>query len=420
MAWQIAAMVGGQVLSGIMGGNAQKRAANAAAAAQQEGTRLGIEEQRRQFNISRQILEPYVNAGMVGLFGMPPGGLTNEQVYGGQGGFGSGSSAFGVNPNRTALADKFGVNAGELPEAVAFANDPGARPNVPTGRLRGPDAERLRNWENKNRAFQSYQAYQDELAGLGITPDMARRIKEEEMNMFNEYDVDPVTGEPVSSTGGGFGAGAGGEEGTPYTPGGLMGFAQAGQETLPIMQQFAQTGSDALTGQRALAGLDGAEAQTQAIDMVRNLPEYEYLIGEGEEALLQNASATGGVRGGRTQSALSELRPGILTDLINRRYSRLGGLAGAGGNAAAQLTSSGQNAFQNIYNTGASAAAGTATNAMNTGTNVANLMQTGATGQANSALASGRAMANMYSGIGNAIGTGMGWSFAKDNPGLFM
>ena len=156
---------------------------------------------------------------------------------------------------------------------------------------------------------------------------------------------------------------------------GLMRHAESGEEARPILQEFAQAGSDALGGQRALAGLDGAEAQASAIEGLRGTPEYDMLVGQAEEALLQNASATGGVRGGNTTSALMETRPGILTDLINRQYGRLGGLANAGGNAAQNLMSGSQQAFGNLASMGQNSAAMTGNTGVQTAMNVSNLNQ---------------------------------------------
>ena len=78
--------------------------------------------------------------------------------------------------------------------------------------------------------------------------------------------------------------------------------------------------------------------------------------------MLQNASATGGLRGGNVQGALAQFRPQLLNQLIEQQYSRLGG-----------LTSLGQ-----------ASAAGQATAGMQTGTNIANLL-----GQQGQALAGG-------------------------------
>lgn len=99
-----------------------------------------------------------------------------------------------------------------------------------------------------------------------------------------------------------------------------------------IMAQFApfiQGGTQAFGAQGALAGLGGADAQTGAINSLVT-PEYQALAAQGEDALLQNASATGGLRGGNTQAALAQFRPAMLQQLIQQQFSNLGSLSGQG------------------------------------------------------------------------------------------
>lgn len=55
-----------------------------------------------------------------------------------------------------------------------------------------------------------------------------------------------------------------------------------------------------------LSGAYGPEAQQQAIDNFTSSPGQEYLRDEQEQSLLRNASAIGGLGGGRVRSALQE------------------------------------------------------------------------------------------------------------------
>jgi hypothetical protein len=59
------------------------------------------------------------------------------------------------------------------------------------------------------------------------------------------------------------------------------------------------------------------------------------LVRSGEEAILAQAAATGGLRGGNVQRALSQYRPQVLSSLINQQYQRLGGLTQLGQASAA-------------------------------------------------------------------------------------
>jgi hypothetical protein len=118
----IGASVGGSLLSG----NAQANAAESASAAQVEGTRLSIAEQRRQFNLMRQLSQPYVTAGgkglsgVLGLMGLNGNAAQQQAINGIQGGaeFGSmvraGEDAITSNASATG-----GLRGGNTEAALA-------------------------------------------------------------------------------------------------------------------------------------------------------------------------------------------------------------------------------------------------------------------------------------------------------------
>jgi hypothetical protein len=115
-----------------------------------------------------------------------------------------------------------------------------------------------------------------------------------------------------------------------------------------LLQPYTQAGVGALTGQQDLMGLNGTDAQGRAISGIAGGPEMAALVQQGENGMLQNASATGGLRGGNLQGALAQYRPQMLSQLINQQYSRLGGLAGLGQASAAGVGAAGMQAGQNI------------------------------------------------------------------------
>jgi hypothetical protein len=123
---------------------------------------------------------------------------------------------------------------------------------------------------------------------------------------------------------------------------GLAPFQQAGTQALGGFAPFQQAGLQAFQQQQALAGLQGQPAQQQAISALEQSPLYQSLAKQGEEALLQRASATGGLRGGNIQAALAQFRPAMLQQLIDQQYARLGGLSGTGLGVTAQLAGMGQ------------------------------------------------------------------------------
>lgn len=117
-----------------------------------------------------------------------------------------------------------------------------------------------------------------------------------------------------------------------------------------LLQPFVQAGQSAIGAQEALVGLSGPEAQQQAIQQLEQSPQFEALTRQGEEAILQRASATGGLRGGNVQGALAQFRPGLLSNLIEQQFGRLGGLTGVGQASAAGVGAAGQQTAGAISN----------------------------------------------------------------------
>lgn len=128
-----------------------------------------------------------------------------------------------------------------------------------------------------------------------------------------------------------------------------------------LMSPFVTAGTGALEQQQALLGLQGPEEQAQSIAGLASSPQMQSLIQQGENALLQNASATGGLRGGNVQAALAQFRPEMLSQLINQQYANLGGLTSLGQAAAAGQATGGMqsaNAISNLLNQQGAAIAG--------------------------------------------------------------
>lgn len=104
-------------------------------------------------------------------------------------------------------------------------------------------------------------------------------------------------------------------------------------------------------------GTDGSAVQASAIEQLKASPLYQSLFRNGEQAILQNASATGGLRGGNTQASLANFGRDTLASVIENQLNRLGGVSTAGQNSAAMVGNAGQNSANNISqllnNTGA-------------------------------------------------------------------
>lgn len=113
---------------------------------------------------------------------------------------------------------------------------------------------------------------------------------------------------------------------------------------------FIQGGTQAIGQQGNLIGLGGQPAQQAAINAISSGPQMQALVQQGENAILQNASATGGLRGGNVQGALAQFRPQILNSLIENQFKNLGSLSTMGGNAAAMAGNTGMQTASNMGN----------------------------------------------------------------------
>jgi len=153
-----------------------------------------------------------------------------------------------------------------------------------------------------------------------------------------------------------------------------------------LFQPFVQAGTGTLAQQLNLIGAGGQEAQQQAISALQAGPEYQALVQSGEEAILAQAAATGGLRGGNVQRALSQYRPQVLSSLINQQYQRLGGISQLGQASAAGQAAQGSQISGGIAQTQADLGAALAQ------------------GQ----LAQGQATANMFGNIAGGVGQAAG------------
>lgn len=114
------------------------------------------------------------------------------------------------------------------------------------------------------------------------------------------------------------------------------------------LEQFAQQWHQQRGGDISQFQTTGQQAQQAAISQIEADPIFQSLIRQGEEGILQNASATGGLRGGNVQGALAQFRPQMLNQRINEQYARLAGLTQLGQQSAAGVGSAGQLAASNI------------------------------------------------------------------------
>lgn len=115
-----------------------------------------------------------------------------------------------------------------------------------------------------------------------------------------------------------------------------------------LLAPYVTAGTGALTKQQDLVGANGSDAQAQAIQALQSSPQFTSMLQQGENSILQNASATGGLRGGNTQAALAQFSPALLAATINDQYSKLGNLSSMGLGAATQTGNFGQASSGNV------------------------------------------------------------------------
>lgn len=164
-----------------------------------------------------------------------------------------------------------------------------------------------------------------------------------------------------------------------------------------LLKPYTEAGLPALEAQQAFLGLQGPEAERAAIERIKGGETFQALASQGEEALLQRASATGGLRGGNIQGALAQFRPALLSSLIEQQYGRLGGLTTMGQRSAAGVGAAG----------------------METGTNVANLLSQQGAALAGGELGQAKAYGQLFNlpaqmlgfqyGAGGKAGMGFGF-----------
>lgn len=192
---------------------------------------------------------------------------------------------------------------------------------------------------------------------------------------------DPVTGLIVGGTsliGGAVQSKAAKKAGQAQVEAADLGAAEqraAREEMRRLLEPYTQVGVPALQAQMAAVGLSGPEAQAEYVAQQEASPIFQALARQGEQAMLQQASATGGLRGGNIQGALAQYRPALLNQFLEQQYGRLGG-----------LTTLGQQS-----------AAGVGTAGMQTATSIADLLGQAGAARAGAALGQGQAWGNVLS-----------------------
>ncbi len=100
---------------------------------------------------------------------------------------------------------------------------------------------------------------------------------------------------------------------------------------------FIEAGQGAVGQQQRLLGLDGQAEQQQAFGQYAESPGQAWLREQTMQGVLNNAAATGGLRGGNVLRALQENSAGLASQDYGNYYNRLAGLSGSGQTATSNL-----------------------------------------------------------------------------------
>ena len=189
----------------------------------------------------------------------------------------------------------------------------------------------------------------------------------------------------------------------------LRPYVEAGRPDLT--QPYIGAGPGALQAMQGLAGLRGAGEQQAAIEQIKQGAQYQELARQGEEAILQNAAATGGLRGGNVQAALAQYRPALLNQLIESQYGKLAG-----------LTSLGSTSAENLLRLGQASAAGVGAAGQQSAANIGNLLagqgQASAAGIIGAAQARAQGLGSISGNIGSGVQNYLLYNAILGNQGL--
>jgi hypothetical protein len=331
-----------QAGSSVVGASIGAKASKTAAGMQAKSQREALEEQRRQFDAIRELLSPYIQAGQPNLtqpyVQAGPGAVQAMQALAGLG---------GEAERQRALY--------ELQQSPQFAN----LTNI--NKIAKGDIDEY----NRQRAVE-LKAFQRSADYKKVPVVKGQKRKDAQADLVAEFNQQTAAGiRDIESK----------AQEQAYTQ------RQALMRPILDDQKYTQI---------------GVERQRQAIQNIEQGPLFQELARQGEEGMLQNAAATGGLRGGNVQGALAQFRPNLLNQLIEAQYGKLAG-----------LTSLGSGSAQNLLSTGQASAAGTAAAQQNAAQNIGNLMVGQGAAMAGGQIGAANAFAQGLGGVSSAIGGGM-------------
>lgn len=115
-----------------------------------------------------------------------------------------------------------------------------------------------------------------------------------------------------------------------------------------LLNPYGNAGNTALAAFLGLTGLSGEGNQQTAINNITSGAGYQSELNQGINAINQNASASGGLRGGNTQMAVGQFAPQLLQAYIDKQLGNYSGLVNTGYNANVNMGNAGLNTASSI------------------------------------------------------------------------
>lgn len=116
------------------------------------------------------------------------------------------------------------------------------------------------------------------------------------------------------------------------------------------LQPWLKAGQQALGQYQNLVGANGSTTQQSAIDALKTNPVFTSMINQGDQAVLANASATGGLRSGNVNDTLANFNANALASVYQQQLANLGTLSGLGQSTGGTIGSLGNSTSTNISN----------------------------------------------------------------------
>lgn len=174
------------------------------------------------------------------------------------------------------------------------------------------------------------------------------------------------------------------------------------------LRPFIDTGQKATYTLANLYGLNsGGQVPPNALEMVRNSPDYQFAQTEGMRALQDANAGKGLLNSSEHLRSAQTFGQGLATNQFGNYVARLGALSGQGMSAAGTLTGANMTAGQGIAGLQSSTGNSLANYLQSLGLNVSQLFQN-----------QGNALAGVYTGQGNALAANAGQIGSAANAGV--